>query len=391
MVGDKLFYRTLLSDIMSDTFEIQYPDSTTEKFGDNEPKFKIIINEYIPKSHILSDPSMALGEAYMDKKIDICGSVQDVIESLYKNEKSFLKKGVKYSHLLDKISHDENNSKKMISHHYDIGNDFYKLWLDKSMTYSCAYFKDKNDTLEQAQQNKINHILKKLCLKEGMTLLDIGCGWGNLIMTAAKEYKVKATGITLSKEQYEKVKTIIKENNLEDLVSVRLEDYRELKKLKFDRIVSVGMLEHVGEKNLSEYFEVVNELLNDKGVSLVHSITGKDKGGHNTWLEKYIFPGGYVPGISELIECISKENFEILDVENLRRHYQKTVEMWSHNFTKESAKIRDYKDERFMRMWHLYLEACAASFSCSNICIHQILFTKGINNDLPWTREYLYK
>lgn len=391
MIGDKLFYKTLLSDMMSDTFEIQYPNKDIEVIGTDKPKFKIIINEYIPKSEIIKDPSMTLGEGYMDKKIDIEGSIESVIESIYKNENSFLKKGCKYAHILDKISHDEKNSQKMIQQHYDIGNEFYKLWLDKNMIYSCGYFENQNDTLEQAQQNKINHILKKLCLKEGMTLLDIGCGWGNLILTAAKEYKVKATGITLSREQYDKVNELIKENNLEDLVTIKLEDYREVKSITFDRVISVGMLEHVGQKNLNEYFEKVNKLLNENGISLVHSITGKNGGGHNTWLEKYIFPGGYVPGINELVECISKENFEIVDVENLRRHYGKTVEMWSANFSKAIPQIRNMKDERFIRMWKLYLDACAASFNCSNICIHQILFTKGINNELPWTRDYIYR
>ncbi|WP_143323986.1 cyclopropane-fatty-acyl-phospholipid synthase family protein, partial [Clostridium sp. BL-8] len=207
----------------------------------------------------------------------------------------------------------------------DIGNDFYKLWLDDTMTYSCGYFKSKDDSLIQAQKNKVEHILKKLNLKEGETLLDIGCGWGELITSAAKKYKVKAMGITLSAEQLEKVKERIKNEGLEDLVEVQLVDYRELKNRTFDKVVSVGMLEHVGQDHLKEYFASVNNLLNDKGVSLLHCITSTEIGGNNTWINKYIFPGGYIPAVKELVNCMSDVGFSLNDAENLRLHYGRTL------------------------------------------------------------------
>jgi len=391
VVADKLFYKTLLKGMFSDPFEIKFWDGSEEKHGEGESKFKIILNEQIPKSDIINNPSIALGEGYMSKDLDVEGSVQSVIESLYNNKESFLKKSAKYQKLIKKMKSSIKRSKDNIEFHYDIGNDFYKLWLDDTMSYSCGYFKNDTESLYQAQINKIDHILKKLNLKEGQILLDIGCGWGELIITAAKQYKVKAVGITLSEEQFEKTNERIKAEGLEDLVEVKLEDYRELKNLSFDRIVSIGMLEHVGLDNLSEYFHVVNSLLKEKGLSLVHCITGINEGGTNTWIDKYIFPGGHVPAIKTIISDIAEQDFELIDIESLRRHYGKTLELWAENFENALPIINKSKDETFIRMWRLYLNSCAASFNCGNINLHQILFAKGVNNDLPLTREYLYE
>ena len=390
MIGDKMFYKTLFKNLFVDTFELKLWDGSSEIYGEGEPKFKIIFNEPIPKADIIKDPSIAFGEGYMTKKLDIEGSIQDVIESLYNSKESFLG-NEKYANLIKMVKNNIKNSKKNIEFHYDVGNDFYKLWLDDTMTYSCGYFKYQNDSLTDAQKNKVDHILKKLNLKEGETLLDIGCGWGELIITAAKKYKVKAMGVTLSTQQFEKVKKRIESEGLNELVEVELTDYREIKNRKFDRVVSVGMLEHVGKDNLSEYFSTVKELLNDKGVSLLHCITNTSDSGTNSWINKYIFPGGYVPSIQELVNYMSEKNFNVIDVENLRLHYGKTLECWASNFENAMPEIEKMKDETFIRMWRMYLNSCAASFNCGNINLHQFLFTKGVNNDLPWTREYMYK
>ncbi|EHI98409.1 Cyclopropane-fatty-acyl-phospholipid synthase [Clostridium sp. DL-VIII] len=391
MIIDKVFYKTLFKNLFSDTFELKLWDGSSEIYGKGEVQFKIIFNEPIPKADIIKDPSLTFGEAYMTNKIDIEGSVQKVIESLYNNKESFLSNSDKYSSLLKIATNNIKNSKKNIEFHYDIGNDFYKLWLDDTMTYSCGYFKSKDDSLIQAQKNKVEHILKKLNLKEGETLLDIGCGWGELITSAAKKYKVKAMGITLSAEQLAKVKERIKNEGLEDLVEVQLVDYRELKNRTFDKVVSVGMLEHVGQDHLAEYFVSVNNLLNDKGVSLLHCITSTEIGGNNTWINKYIFPGGYIPAVKELVNCMSDVGFSLNDAENLRLHYGRTLEHWAENFENALPEIRKTKDETFIRMWRLYLNASAASFNSGNISIHQFLFNKGVNNELPWTRDYMYK
>ena len=391
MVGDKLFYRTLFKGIFSNTFEIKFWDGSVEKFGDGDSDFQLIFNEKISKGDVINDPSITLGEAYMTKKLEIKGNVQFVIESLYNNKESFLNKSEKYEKLIKKFKSSIKRSKDNIKFHYDIGNDFYKLWLDNSMNYSCGYFKNVTDTLDEAQNNKTNHILTKLNLKEGQTLLDIGCGWGELIIRAAKQYKVKAVGVTLSLEQLQKANERIKAEGLEDLVEVKLQDYREIKNMSFDRIVSVGMLEHVGLENLSEYFNIVNDLLKDKGLSLIHCITAVNEGGNNTWIDKYIFPGGHVPAIKTIISDIAELELELIDVESLRRHYGKTLEHWAKNFENALPIIEKTKDETFIRMWRLYLNACAASFNCGNINVHQILFAKGVNNGLPLTRDYMNK
>jgi cyclopropane-fatty-acyl-phospholipid synthase len=388
---DKFFYNTFFKNLFSDTCKVRFWDGEEIKYGDGDSKFTIILNEPIPEADIIFNPSIAFGEAYMHKKLDIEGSVQDVIKSLCNNEKSFLIDTEKYAKLIKHIKNTISKSKENISFHYDLGNDFYKLWLGDSMNYTCAYFKSEQDSLEQAQKNKIDYIFKKLNLKEGDTLLDIGCGWGELIITAAKEYKVKALGVTLSSEQRNKVLERIKDEGLENLVEVRLCDYRQIKDREFDRIVSVGMLEAVGKDYLHEYFSVVNKLLKEGGISLLHCITCVKDGGNDPWIDKYIFPGGYLPSMRELVFHISEEYFHLLDVESLRRHYGKTLENWADNFENALPQISKMKDETFIRMWRLYLNSCAASFNTGNIDIHQFVFSKGIANNLPWTRNYLYE
>ena len=390
---NKLFLNKFLKGLFSDTCEVQYWDGTVEKFGEGNSNFKIFINENIKEKDILRDPFLTLGEAYMNKAIDFDGNIQTIIESIYKNKDSFLHKASVFSKLYNVTKHSIRQNKKDIQAHYDLGNDFYSIWLDDTMSYSCAYFKTKEDTLYEAQLNKVKYILKKLNLKNGDKLLDIGCGWGELIIEAAKEYGVKATGITLSTEQVKKVNERIKENGLEDLVDVKLMDYRELlkEKIKFDRIVSVGMAEHVGRKNIPGYIKDISELLEDEGVCLLHCITAQVEGEANEWIKRYIFPGGYIPSLRELVYNMGENNLHLIDAESLRLHYSKTLECWAKNFEDNLDKVRNMKDEKFIRMWRLYLNSCAASFHYGVIDIHQFLFTKGLNNNLPMTRDYLYK
>lgn len=336
---NKIFYKNLFKNLFTDPCEVQLWDGEIEHLRSGKSKFKLIFNEAIPKSDIIRDPSMAFGEGYMSKKIDIEGSIQEVIESLYNNSESFLYNTNKFSKLKNIITNNIKKSKENIQYHYDIGNDFYKLWLDDTMTYSCGYFRNPDDSLNTAQKNKVDHILTKLHIKEGQTLLDIGCGWGELIITAAKKYRVKALGVTLSSEQYEKVKQRIETEGLNNLVEVELIDYRELKNRKFDRIVSVGMVEHVGKEHLHEYFSSVNNLLNDQGVSMLHCITGRDESEVSAWISKYIFPGGYIPSLRELVSEITRKNLYLIDMESLRRHYAITLERWAKNFENAISEI----------------------------------------------------
>lgn len=388
---DKAFYQSLMKNLFADPCEVKYWDGEVVNYGGGQAQFKIDFKEPISKSELISDPSLAFGEGYMRKKIDIEGSVQEVIESLYNNQHSFLNQKNPYVKLAKFVSNNTRKSKENVQFHYDIGNDFYRLWLDESMTYSCAYFKTPDDSLNQAQKNKVEHILRKLNLQPGQTLLDIGCGWGELILTAARAYGVKALGITLSSEQLDRARERIQTEGLNDLVEVQLMDYRELKGQTFDRVLSVGMIEHVGKEHLEEYVSTVHSLLKEGGVSLLHSITGYVGAGTNSWISKYIFPGGYIPSVQELVSLVVANNFYLIDLESLREHYTKTLEHWAQNFERAMPQIQKMKDETFIRMWRLYLNSCAASFHCGNIDLHQFLFTKGVNNSWPATREYMYK
>ena len=390
---NKNIVKSIAEHLSDKPFDLEYWDGEISKYGEGEPEFKLIIKNFPSKKELLSDPSVALGEAYMKGDIDIEGDLQKFFESIIRNKDSFMNKNTVFR-LASKIKAPSlMKSKKDIAHHYDIGNDFYSLWLDKTMSYSCGYFKNPTDTLYDAQMNKIHHILKKLNLKEGQHLLDIGCGWGYLIIEAAKLYKVKALGITLSEEQFKKAKERIKQEGLEDLVDVQLMDYRNLEKsnLEFDRIVSVGMAEHVGHANLPLFFKNVDSVLKESGLFLLHNITNLVETEGNKWITTYIFPGGYLPTLREELNIAADINFRTLDVESLRLHYMKTLEEWCKNFMNHLDEERHMFDDEFLRMWHLYLATCAAAFHYWDIDIHQILFSKGINNTLPMTRKYLYE
>ncbi len=223
-----------------------------------------------------------------------------------------------------------------------------------------------------------------------MTLLDIGCGWGFLLIEAAKKYKIKGTGITLSHEQYGEFKKRIKEENLQDYLDVELMDYRDLPKSgkRFDRVVSVGMVEHVGRENYQLFNDCIRQVLNDGGIFLLHFISALKEHPGDAWIKKYIFPGGVVPSLREMLSAMAEDNFHVLDVENLRLHYNKTLLCWEKNFREHLDEISRMFDQRFIRMWDLYLSACAATFHNGIIDLHQILATKGINNELPMVRWY---
>ncbi|NRN88509.1 SAM-dependent methyltransferase [Lactobacillus helveticus] len=387
---EKTFYKMMLSKSFPFPVKVTYWDGKSEVYGNGTPEIEIVFNEKIPMGDITRNASLALGEAYMDKKIEIHGSIQKLIDGAYESADSFMRSS-KFLKLLPKTKHTEKQSEEDIQSHYDIGNDFYEQWLDPTLTYSCAYFTDDNkDDLEQAQIAKVHHILNKLHPQKGQTLLDIGCGWGTLMLTAAKEYSLKVTGVTLSEEQYKLVQKKIYDENLQDVAEVKLEDYRELGDQQWDYVTSVGMFEHVGSENLGEYFNDVAKYLKTDGVALIHGITRQQGGATNAWINKYIFPGGYIPGLVEIISRIEEAHLQISDVEMLRRHYQRTLEIWDKNFNNARPEIKKKMGERFCRMWDMYLQACAASFESGNIDVVQYLLTKGPSGkNLPMTRDYM--
>ena len=388
---DKIFIKTFLNNFEEEDFTVKLWDGEEVKLGQNSSKFKVTFNEPLKKNELLKSTSLALGEAYVDGKLEVEGDFYTMLNSILKYKDRFTTdfKG------LPKLFSNKTNAKKQkeeVTFHYDLGNDFYKLWLDDTMSYSCAYFKNENDTLYDAQMNKIHHLLRKLNLKEGQSLLDIGCGWGALLIEAAKKYKVKGLGITLSEEQYKKFKDRIVEENLEEYLDVKLMDYRELEKsgLSFDRIVSVGMLEHVGRTNYELFMKNVSSVLKKEGVFVLHYISGRTESEGDAWMRKYIFPGGVIPSLREIISLASDYKFNTLDVENLRMHYTKTLLEWAKNFENNIDIVREMFDDKFIRIWTMYLYSCAACFNTGVIDLHQIIFTKGVNNSIELTRDYMY-
>ncbi len=384
-----------------DTFLVHYLERFNDhcfivKFGDKQytigegnPEFTIVVNKDIPKKDILISAELALGEAYMRGDIEIEGDLfKALCIVLGQVNKDSINKKVLSS--LFNMGLRKKDQKQQVSSHYDLGNDFYSLWLDPTMSYSCAYFKEDNDSLETAQYQKVHHILDKLHLQEGMTLLDIGCGWGFLLIEAARKYGVKGYGCTLSEEQWKKGQARIKEFGLEGQVEIELIDYRDLavSGRQFDRMVSVGMLEHVGRPNLPIYMEDASSMLKDGGLFLLHYISDPAEKETSAWIRKYIFPGGSLPSLREMIGFAYQYDMNVLDVENLRFHYYKTLMHWYNNFQGVRDQVERVRGSEFVRMWDLYLCGCAAGFYIGNMDLHQILMTKGINNDLPLTRWY---
>lgn len=374
-----------LNNIIDVPFTLKSNNKET-KIGTGKSEFTVALNGEISKKELLISTSLALGEAYMDKKLELNRSLYEVLDLFIGNTNKFISDRKSLKKLIF-TSLSRKNQKEEVSSHYDIGNDFYKLWLDDSMSYSCGYFQSENDTLYQAQINKVNHILDKLCIEKGMSLLDIGCGWGFLLRQAAKR-GIKGYGITLSMEQYNKFKADIKNEGLENVIDVEIMDYRDLKKsnLSFDRIVSVGMIEHVGRGNYEEFIECANSVIKPGGLFLLHYISALKEYPGDPWIKKYIFPGGVIPSLREIIDIISEYGFYTLDVESLRRHYNKTLLKWRDNFNKQKDKVIDMKGEKFYRMWDLYLSSCAAVFNRGVTDIHQLLMSKGVNNSLPMNR-----
>jgi cyclopropane-fatty-acyl-phospholipid synthase len=282
--------------------------------------------------------------------------------------------------------------KENVARHYDLGNDFFRLWLDESLTYSCAYFHNASDTLAQAQQQKIDHSLNKLRLQTGETLLDIGCGWGSLVLRAAGHYGANVTGITFSEAQHIGANAAIAERGLQETARALLADYGTLPEEKqFDKIVSIGMMEHVGKENLAKFAHKVAQLLKPGGLALLHLITSVKEGPLNHWLEENIFPGGYIPTLPEIITHLAARDFRVWDVENLAPHYRLTLDCWSERFERVAPEVLAKFDERFVRMWRLYLRASSAAFRAGAVELHQILVSRGPATGLPLTREDIYQ
>jgi len=346
---------------------------------------------------LLYSPDLYFGEAYTDGSLRIeNGTLTDFLEIAFQNigrrEINTYSKIIKkirgtYRYLtnFNKIV----KSKQNVHHHYDISEKLYDLFLDEKRQYSCAYFKNENDTLEIAQQNKMNHIIKKLNIKPNQRVLDIGSGWGTLAIEIAQQTKASVTGITLSENQFEYSQNKAKELNLENQVQFKLVDYRQLNE-KFDRVVSVGMFEHVGRKFYQTYFNHVQKFLNDDGVALIHTIGSVNPPRDpQPWITKYIFPGGYTPSLSEIARPLENSGLVLSDLEVLRVHYAHTLRNWKQRFLSKKENVLEMFDEKFLRMWEFYLASCEMVFKWGDQVVFQLQLTKKITST-PNTRDYIY-
>ena len=344
----------------------------------------------------LANPSLGLGEGYMEGDIVFeQGTISDLLTIVGESGGRKPKRGSPLTHLRKAIKrqlqqvNDRVASRRNVAHHYDLSNDLYRRFLDADMQYSCAYFERPDMTLEEAQAAKKALIGRKLLIQPGMKTLDIGSGWGGLSMTLAKDCGARMTGVTLSTEQLALAQERAEKAGLSDQIDFRLTDYRDLAE-PFDRIVSVGMLEHVGAPNFQTYFDTIARLLDDDGVALVHSI-GKmhGPGATNAFTQKYIFPGGYIPGLSEIVAAIERAGLWITDIEILRLHYAETCRIWRERFLADPD-IPQMFDDRFRRMWEFYLAGAELGFRHGGHMVFQIQLAKK-RDAVPLTRDYLLR
>lgn len=366
----------------------------------SEPKVTLHVKSARALPLLIAPDLNSLGEAYVTEKIDIEGSLPDIIDISFKLAETTASEPSRLGKLtaaVKKLGHSKEEDRASIQYHYDVSNEFYQRWLDKNMVYSCAYFEKGNESLDEAQIKKIDHILTKIRVQPGQTLLDIGCGWGALVIRAAHKFGAKCVGVTLSDAQFELATERIRQLGLQDQIEIRLQDYRDVTGT-FDRITSVGMFEHVGRENLVSYFSKVNSLLTEDGVVMNHGITSSDAEsadsphGGGDFIDKYVFPQGELPHISLAMHAMQMGGLEVLDVENLRRHYNRTLQLWTERFEAAGSELRDMVGEQKYRIWRVYLAGCAYAFDVDNVSIYQVVSKKArqASSTIPWSRDFMY-
>ncbi|MDX1597177.1 MAG: cyclopropane-fatty-acyl-phospholipid synthase family protein [Marinobacter sp.] len=367
--------------------EVIEPDS-------GEARFTIHLTDPKALVSLVTNPNLAFGDLYSAGRLIVDGDLPDLMEALYRSVHQARQRWPRW---LDALWRNHNprptgisEAKENIHHHYDLGNEFYQLWLDEAeMQYTCAYYESPDLTLEQAQLAKLEHVCRKLRLKPGMTVVEAGCGWGGLARYMARNYGVKVYSYNISKEQLAYARAEAERQQLSHLIEYVEDDYRNIQG-QYDAFVSIGMLEHVGKDNYPALSELIKRSLKPDGIALLHSIGRNRPMLMNAWIEKRIFPGAYPPSIGEFMTLCEHGDFSVLDVENLRLHYAQTLTHWMERFTANEDRVSEMYDEHFTRAWSMYLAGSIAAFRAGSLQLFQVVFTHGDNNRLPQSRQDLY-
>lgn len=340
----------------------------------------------------IASPELGLGDGYSAGRIDIDG---DLVQTLYSAYRAIAEAGRiigkrgPFGRLPKPQMNTRALSKQHIHHHYDLGNEFYRLWLGETMVYTCAYYRSREFSLEQAQIEKMHHVCRKVRLKPGMQVVEAGCGWGSLAMHMVEHYGVQVKAFNISRQQIAYAREQARARGLTDRVEFIEDDYRNVAG-KFDAFVSVGMLEHVGKDNYKTLGDVIYRSLKRGGLGVIHSVGRSATAPPNAWLEQRIFPGSYPPSLRDMMDIFESHVFSILDIENLRLHYAETLMEWLRRFDDHGDQIAHMYDESFLRAWRLYLGGCAAAFLASTIQLFQVVFAHPDDNRIPMTREHVY-
>ncbi len=359
------------------------------------PAFTVRVKRASALDALLAEPSLGFGEAYVGGDIEVSGDLGAVLALAFRQDlasRLSLRQKARAGWMRARRGRSVRQSRRDIESHYDRGNDFYRLWLDDDMNYSCAYFRDEGDSLETAQKQKNMYVLNKLRPRPGQRLLDVGCGWGALLRIAAEHHRLEAVGLTLSREQHAFARDRLAAAGLGGRTEVRLQDYREVPPAEdgtYDRIASVGMFEHVGRANLPVFFDRIAGLLKPGGILLLHTIGRVRPEPVDPWIEKHVFPGGYVPALGETVEAAARAGLEFLDLEDLRPHYDRTLGHWIGRFEAHAARIADTMGGAFVRLWRLYLHGAQMAFRHGTLHLFQFVFSRGRVRGWPMTREWM--
>lgn len=358
-----------------------------------QPIARLLIRDRKSLNKLLRSPGLNFGDLYSTWHLEVEGDFVGCLEAINRGIRDSAGIGWLKRNLSWLVSRPRLNtltgSKDNIHHHYDLSNDFYKMWLDKEMQYTCAYFPDPAMSLEAAQLEKMDHVCRKLQLKPGDTVVEAGCGWGGLARHMAKHYGARVRSYNISREQIAYARDRANTEGLSDRVEYVEDDYRNISGT-YDVFVSVGMLEHVGVAQYRELGKVINRSLNDSGRGLIHSIGRNRASKMNAWIEKRIFPGAHPPSLREMMDIFEPHNFSVLDVENLRMHYAKTLEHWLQRYETHTDEVSRMFDPAFVRAWRLYLAGSMAAFTMASLQLFQVTFARGPDNTVPWNREHLY-